>query len=267
MLFNSYEFIFLFLPITFIIFFLIAGHSQKGAVAWMVLASLFFYGWWDYRYVPLLLGSILFNYFIGTRIEAAVRKKAWLMAGIAGNLLLLGYFKYARFFIENLNAVFDTGLMVPQVILPLGISFFTFTQSAYLIDAYRGETKRDNIFTYLEFVTVFPHLIAGPIISHREMMPQFKLAENYKINYQNIAWGLTLFIMGLFKKVVIADGFAPWVNNVFSRVDSLTTIEAWIGAVGYSFQLYFDFSGYSEMAIGLAMMFNLRFPVNFNSPY
>lgn len=216
----------------------------------------------------LLFSSICVNYWIGGRIRRGNKCKCWLMVGIIGNLAMLGYFKYTGFFLSTVNtlagsAVFD----VPHIILPLGISFFTFTQTAYLVEEYRGEAEAHSFLTYCEFVTIFPHLIAGPIIRHRDMLPQFTDAKNYIINHKNIAMGLTLFAMGLFKKTVIADYLSPWVGEIFSQADSLTFLEAWIGALSYTFQLYFDFSGYSEMAIGLGLMFNLRFPVNFNSPY
>ena len=204
LLFNSYEFIFLFLPITFLLFFAGAKHGgSKTATFWLTAASFFFYGWWDYRYVPLLFGSICFNYFIGRRIEAAARGKGWLVLGIAGNLLLLGGFKYTGFFLETANSLAGRVMFnVPQIVLPLGISFFTFTQSAYLVDIYRRETKNEGFLTYCEFVTIFPHLIAGPIISHKKMMPQFTDARNFVINWENLARGICLFTMGLFKKVV-----------------------------------------------------------------
>ncbi len=269
MLFNSYEFIFLFLPITFILFFVLAKRSGlRAATFWLTAASFFLYGWWDWHYVPLLFASICFNFYVGGRIRSDSQRKAWLLAGIVGNLVLLGYFKYTGFFLSTVNmlvrdAVFD----VPHIVLPLGISFFTFTQTAYLVEEYRGETAAHSFLTYCEFVTIFPHLIAGPIIRHRDMLPQFTDEKNFAVDYKNIAYGLTLFAMGLFKKTVIADSLSPWAGEVFSRPDSLTFLEAWIGALSYTFQLYFDFSGYSEMAIGLGLMFNLRFPVNFNSPY
>lgn len=269
MLFNSYEFIFLFLPITFFVFFAVAKHSGiKAATFWLTAASFFFYGWWDYRYVPLLFASICFNYFIGRRIEASTRGKGWLGLGIVGNLSLLGIFKYTGFFLETVNTVAGSPIFhVPQIVLPLGISFFTFTQTAYLVDLYRRETKNQGFLTYCEFVTIFPHLIAGPIINHREMMPQFTAAKNFVIDYRNVATGICLFAMGLLKKVAIADKLSPWVADAFARADSLTFLEAWVGALSYTFQLYFDFSGYSEMAIGLGLMFNLTLPTNFNSPY
>lgn len=267
MLFNSYEFIFLFLPITFFGFFWLGRLPQKNyATFWLVLASFAFYGYWDYRYVPLLFASILFNYLVGQRIEQT-HAKSWLIFGIVINVILLGYFKYTDFFLTTANDVVGTSFDLPHIVLPLGISFFTFTQTGYLIDAYRGEARNHSFVTYCEFVTIFPHLIAGPILNHKDMMPQFVAERTFRIDYHNVALGLTIFIMGLFKKVVIADRLSPWVADVFSHTDTITLLEAWIGALAYTFQLYFDFSGYSEMAIGLGLMLNLKLPVNFNSPY
>ena len=268
MLFNSYEFLLVYLPIVFIVYFWFGRKSDTWARIWMVAASFFFYGWWDYQYVPLLLASITFNYFVGCRLEETSRSKTWLCFGITVNFILLGIYKYTGFFLQNVNDLMGAAFFnVPEIVLPLGISFFTFTQTAYLIDAYRGETKNGSFLAYCEFVTVFPHLIAGPIINHRKMIPQFLTKENFCINYDNIAYGLTLISFGLFKKVIIADRIAEYVNNIFAQPDNLTLPEAWIGAVGYTLQLYFDFSGYSEVAVGLARMFNLHFPVNFDSPY
>lgn len=269
LLFNSYEFIFLFLPLTFAGFFTLGHKGQKSlATLWLVLASFFFYGYWDVRYVPLLFGSISFNYLVGRHLEKQNGHKGWLWLGIVVNVLLLGYFKYTDFFLGTVNELAGESLFdLPHIVLPLGISFFTFTQTAYLVDAYRGEAKNESFLTYLEFVTIFPHLIAGPIINHKEMIPQFVADKTFRINYENIALGLTIFTFGLFKKVVIADKLAIWANGAFSHANSLTCVEAWVGALGYTLQLYFDFSGYSEMAIGLALLFNLKMPVNFNSPY
>lgn len=268
MLFNSYEFIFLFLPIAILGFFGIARWSHRAATAWLVVASLFFYGWWDWHYVPLLMSSIVWNYFIGCRLERQPGRRGWLILGITVNLALLGYFKYTDFFLGTVNALAGADVFsLPHIVLPLGISFFTFTQTAYIIDAYRGETVGDSFLTYCEFVTIFPHLIAGPIINHKDMMPQFTAERTFRLDYSNLSMGLTLFAMGLFKKVVIADWLSPIVGDVFTHADSVSLIEAWIGALGYTLQLYFDFSGYSEMAIGLGLMLNLRFPVNFDSPY
>lgn len=297
MLFNSFAFIFLFLPVTVAGFFLLGRWAPKSAAtAWLVLASLFFYGYWDVRYVPLLLASVFFNYLVGRQIEklaarvpsplpkrgetprafppgspeAALlrRKKLWLFFGIAGNVALLGYFKYTDFFLGSLNALLgEQAFSLPQIVLPLGISFYTFTQTAYLVDAYRGEARNRSLLTYLEFVTIFPHLIAGPIINHKQMIPQFVAASTFSVHWENMAQGLTLFSFGLFKKVVLADSFSPWVAEAFSHADGLTCLEAWIGTLSYTFQLYFDFSGYSEMAMGLGLLLNLRLPQNFDSPY
>lgn len=267
MLFNSYEFIFLFLPVAVIIYFTLVKYQLlQAGIWWLVLISLFFYGYWDINYVPLLLLSIIFNYLVGQSIEKKPRRSI-LTVGIIGDLLLLGYYKYLGFFITTYNEASGYHLNVPEIILPLGISFFTFTQIAYLVEAYRGETKNYSFITYCLFVTIFPHLIAGPILNHKQMVEQFINPKNFSIDYKNLSLGYSLFIMGLFKKVVIADNIAPFVNIVFSHTADLTFMEAWIGAIGYTLQLYFDFSGYSEMALGLAMMFNFKFPVNFNSPY
>ena len=269
MLFNSYGFIFLYLPVTVLIFFLLGKcRNKQWAIGWLVLASFVFYGYWDMRYVPLLFGSICFNYIIGRALEQHNGQKLWLAVGIIVNICLLGYFKYTDFFLGTVNGLAGENLFdLPHIVLPLGISFFTFTQTAYLVDAYRGEAKNHSFLTYCEFVTIFPHLIAGPIINHKKMIPQFVAVETFKLNYRNMALGITVFAMGLAKKVLVADRLAPWVNEVFSHIDTMTFWQAWVGALGYTFQLYFDFSGYSEMAIGLGLMINLRLPLNFNSPY
>ena len=246
------------------------GYYKKNRMAtlWLVLASFIFYGYLDVKYVPLLFGSITFNYLVGRQLESHSGHKLWLVFGIVVNVLLLGYFKYMDFFLVTVNNVVGADVFdLPHIVLPLGISFFTFTQSAYLVDAYRKEAAPHDFLTYCEFVTIFPHLIAGPIINHKQMLPQFTATETFHINIKNVVLGLSLFVMGLAKKVLIADRLSHIANNVFSRADSLTCLEAWIGAFSYTFQLYFDFSGYSEMAIGLGLMFNLRLPTNFNSPY
>ncbi|MBU2701197.1 alginate O-acetyltransferase complex protein AlgI [Sporomusaceae bacterium BoRhaA] len=267
MLFNSYEFIFVFLPIALLVYFMLAKFKlTKLATVSLVIASLVFYSYWDIRYLPLILGSIAFNYTIGSFIEKT-RNKHLLAFAILANLFLLGYFKYAAFFMQSFNDILGTSLFIPKITLPLGISFFTFTQIAYLVDAYRGETQKYSLLTYSLFVTVFPHLIAGPILYHKDMIPQFSKLKNFVFSQKNMALGISMFSMGLFKKVIIADQLAPWVNVVFNNADKVSFIEAWTGAIGYTLQLYFDFSGYSEMAIGLGLMFNLSLPINFNSPY
>lgn len=274
MLFNSSIFIFAFLPITLLVFYLVGGRGHhRIAISWLVLASLFFYGWWNPAYLGLILSSILVNYAIGVALGspgAVSARKLSLALGIIFNLGLLGYFKYANFFVDNFNTI--TGLHVPldHIVLPLAISFFTFQQIAYLVDAYRGETREYNFLHYCLFVTFFPQLIAGPIVHHKEMLPQFARDLIYRFNYQHIAIGISIFALGLFKKVVIADGIATYATPVFDAAEAgvaLTMLEAWGGALAYTFQLYFDFSGYSDMAIGLARMFGIKLPINFNSPY
>ncbi|MDY0328530.1 MAG: MBOAT family protein [Arcobacteraceae bacterium] len=273
MLFNSYEFIFAFLPVTFLVYFyLLHKRLVTGAKGFLVFASLFFYSWWNIIYLPLILCSMLFNYVIGTSLgktseHRKVTKKQILFVGISGNLLLLGYFKYTDFFISNINLLSDTNFDLLHLALPLAISFFTFQQIAYLVDSYRGETKEYDFLNYALFVTFFPQLIAGPIVHHKEMMPQFASKWNLVKNYRNIALGIFIFSMGLFKKVVIADTFAVWATNGFDNAQTLNLIEAWATSLSYTFQLYFDFSGYTDMAIGAALLFNIKLPINFNSPY
>ncbi len=267
MLFNSYEFIFLFLPLTWGIFFLAAKlRFTRIAIALLVGASIAFYAYWDVRYVPLLAASLLFNYFVGSRIEHTKQKK-WLVFGLTVNLLLLAFFKYTGFFISTINSTAGLDLWVPQIVLPLGISFFTFTQIAFLVDAYRGETDHYSLLDYALFVTVFPHLIAGPILYHKDMLPQFSRLRTFVFSHKNTALGICFFVIGLFKKVIVADTLSPWVKAAFDRPAALSLIDSWIGALAYTFQIYFDFSGYSDMAVGLGLCFNLTLPLNFNSPY
>jgi alginate O-acetyltransferase complex protein AlgI len=273
-LFNSYIFILLYLPIVLSAFFAIGRHSRLLGGLWLFGASLFFYGWWNPASVGLLLSSILFNY--GTGIALARHQHQptmarWILrAGVIANLGLLGYYKYADFFILNINSALGLDTHIASVVLPLGISFFTFTQIAFLVDAYRGEVKETNLIHYGLFITYFPHLIAGPVIHHKEMMPQFAQRATYTLNWACISAGLTIFAIGLLKKVGLADSIAPYVAPVFTASangQALTLVEAWLGALAYTFQLYFDFSGYSDMAIGLSCMFGVKLPLNFNSPY
>lgn len=272
MLFNSYAFIFGFVPITLIVFFALTRFRLvTTATAWLVIASLFFYGYWNVAYLPLLLISIGFNYFIGNKIERAKlpsrQAKVLLSIGICLNLALLGYYKYANFFITSLNQLFNADWRTSEIILPLGISFYTFTQTAYLVDAYRGKTKNSNLLTYSLFVTFFPHLIAGPILDDKDIIPQFDRRRNLVFSQKNMAMGVTLFILGLFKKVIIGDNLSLWVAPIFDHATTVNFLEAWVGALSYTFQLYFDFSGYSDMAIGLGLMLNINLPINFDSPY
>jgi alginate O-acetyltransferase complex protein AlgI len=274
MLFNSYVFIFLFLPVTLIGYFILGRfHLVKAAKIWLLVTSLFFYGYWNPPYLLLMVISIIFNHQIGNAIASVSLKskkaKFLLWTGIAVNLAIISYYKYANFFLSSVNVFFENNLVFKEIFLPLAISFYTFTQIAYLVDAYRGETQENkyDIVTYSLFVVFFPQLIAGPILRHDELIPQLGKIKNYLFSHQNFAYGITLFSLGLAKKVLIADNISPWVSIVFNNADKITFIEAWVGALSYTFQLYFDFSGYSDMAIGLGLMFNIKLPINFNSPY
>lgn len=270
MLFNSPEFILAFLPLSLALYFwLTARRWVAVAKGWLVLASLFFYGWWNPQYLPLILISLLVNFGIGSRLAAHPDRpgRRLLVLGIAFNLGLLAYYKYAGFLIGNLALLTGQPLATPSPLLPLAISFFTFTQIAYLVDSYRGETREYDLMNYALFVTFFPHLIAGPIVHHKEIMPQFAARSNLLLRYRNVAVGLILFAIGLAKKVLIADTLAQWATAGFDQVPSLNFAEAWLTSLSYTFQLYFDFSGYTDMALGAALMFNIRLPINFNSPY
>lgn len=267
MLFNSYEFILVYLPVTLVLYYQLAKRmGNNTAKNFLIFASLCFYSYWDIRNLPILLTSILVNYLFGHFLSKK-RSKILLSTGVAFNLLFLAYFKYTDFILQNINNLMATSFELQNIVLPLGVSFFTFTQTAYLVDVYRGETKEYTKSDYLLFVTIFPHLIAGPILYHKDMIPQFSVADNYKVNYKNLTYGIVWFTIGLVKKVVIADKLAVWANSVFNSTDSLTMLDAWGGSLAYSLQLYFDFSGYSEMAIGLGLLFNYNLPLNFNLPY
>ncbi len=269
MLFNSFHFIFIFLPVTALVFFALARKNHKAAAAWLALASLFFYGWWSVQYIPLLLGSVLFNYGLGWRIghSPQAARFRWLTFAVIANLSLLAYFKYADFYISSVNSLLHTEWPALHIVLPIGISFFTFTQIAFLVDTYQGKVKEYRFVHYLLFVTYFPHLIAGPVLHHKEMMPQFAEKETYQFSYRNFAVGLSIFALGLAKKVLIADSLAPHAVVVFDKTQDPSMLIAWGGVLAYSFQLYFDFSGYSDMAIGLSRLFGIKLPLNFNSPY
>jgi len=336
MLFNSFPFIFIFLPLSFFVYRLLNRFQRAHAsTLWLLLCSLFFYAYWDVRYLPLLLASILFNFLIGQRIASNQEprgKKTMLVIGVVLNILLLGYFKYAHFFLENVNWLlqkqhaqagmwlplglgvliatpiiqklsalsqkkyvllfgalfiamgllyyveampilsgiqwlFENKLHADHIILPIGISFFTFTQIAFLVDVYLKKASEYRFSHYALFVSYYPHLLAGPIIHHAEMMPQFISKRRKVINYRNIYRGLALFTLGLFKKIVMADTFALWANNGYAHVGHLGALQAWATVLSYTFQLYFDFSGYTDMAIGISLLFNIQLPINFNSPY
>jgi alginate O-acetyltransferase complex protein AlgI len=269
MLFNSYPFIFLFLPIALVGYFALGRLGHLAPVIWLALASLAFYAVSNWQFVALLLASIAFNYVVGwlliaRRLSNSLRVIV-LTAGVSGDLVVLGYFKYAGFLVANLDAVFSTSFSV-HVLLPVGISFYTFTQIAFLVDAYKGNVARYALPHYALFVTYFPHLIAGPILHHKDMIPQFEAAESKSPSPHLILCGLMIFAIGLFKKTGMADGIQPLVALAFGPITP-SFDQAWIGALAYTFQLYFDFSGYSDMAIGISLMFGIFLPLNFNSPY
>ena len=274
MLFTQGEFLFIFLPITFAVYFLFARYVEAPAarLIWLTAASLAFYGYWDLRFLPIILISIVFNFLMGVLIASREDSKArgWLFAAaVSANLLALGFFKYTNFAIQIFDAV--TRMQYPSlaIVLPLGISFFTFTQIAYLADVYAGYPYERSFVKYGLFVTYFPHLVAGPILHHREMMPQFGSEASRRISLENVAIGLTIVAIGLFKKSFIADGFGLIANPVFqtAKTAHLHVLDAWAGAFAYSLQIYFDFSGYSDMAIGLSLLFGIRLPFNFDAPY
>lgn len=276
MLFNSYEFLFLFLPLTLIGFFLFARIGSLIAIGWLVLASLFFYAWYNPAYLILILFSMVVNYAFGQLLSATHRQanqpkgRMLLMLGVTLNLCGLAYFKYAGFLVDNFNLLIGGDVRIHNIVLPLAISFFTFQQIAYLVDSHRGLVQEYRLSHYALFVTFFPQLIAGPIVHHREMLPQFMRAETLQPRLENISVGMAIFTIGLFKKTVLADSAANYSSPVFdaaSAGETLTFFEAWGGALSYTMQLYFDFSGYSDMAIGAARLFGVRLPLNFHSPY
>lgn len=278
MLFTAAAFVLLFLPLTLLGFFALARWSHGAAASWLFLASLVFYGVWMPVYVLLLLASIVGNYWVGKRIahargdaaQPARAAKRWMLLGVSANLLLLAYFKYANFFADNLSLLLGQHWHLADVLLPIGISFFSFTQIAFLADAYQKGVREFRFSHYGLFVTYFPHLIAGPVLHHAQMMPQFRDPQTYRLNAANLSAGLTIFVIGLIKKIVLADGIAPYADAVFNPADAglLPSFqESWLGAIAYTLQLYFDFSGYSDMAIGISLMFNVKLPFNFNSPY
>jgi D-alanyl-lipoteichoic acid acyltransferase DltB (MBOAT superfamily) len=271
MRFNSPPFLLIFLPVALVGFVVLGRFGRRSAIGWLALVSIVFYAEWKHAFVLVLLGSILGNFLfsrlIASNQESPRTQNLWLMTGIVANLATLGYFKYL---FPLLNFITHLGVSHHDwgsVVLPLGISFFTFTQLGYLIDLKQGEAEPQTLVNYALFVSFFPHLIAGPILHHKEIMPQFSEERRYGVNRDDFALGLTWFFMGLFKKVMIADVFSPYANSVFDAPANQTIATAWIGALNYMLELYFDFSGYSDMAIGLARMFSIRFPLNFNSPY
>ena len=276
MLFSSIEFLFFFLPIVLIGYLLLRKTTgQKYIYIWLSVTSLFFYCWWDIALSWLIFCSLGFNFLLGRQLIQQTNlqrntRKLLTIAGIIANLTPLFYYKYSSLFIENIGVIIGVDLTLNNIILPLGISFFTFQQITYIIDAYKGQASVYTFFHYATFVTFFPQLIAGPIVHHGEMMSQFDTKTKRIMSLsENLGIGLGIFAIGIFKKVVIADSLGALASPVFfdARSGGIEMVAAWTGALAYTFQLYFDFSGYSDMAIGLARMFGIKLPANFNSPY
>jgi len=275
MLFNSHVFILLFLPLTLAGFFLLGRlKDMRPARLWLLTASLIFYGWWSLTYLGLLLGSMLANYALGRRIgavraSAPGQARALMLLGVAANVGLLAWYKYAIFITDNVAALTGLDFAAGGVVLPLAISFYTFLQIAYLVDARNGRAEHYSFLDYTLFVTFFPHLIAGPIVHHHELIPQFQRPAIYRFQPGEVAAGIAFFAIGLVKKLVIADPVGALATPVFQGAAAVPPglLEAWLGTVAFSVGLYFDFSAYSDMAIGLARMFGVHFPYNFNAPY
>ena len=276
MVFSSDVFLLAFLPTAYLVFLLVRRMGSRQLVlGWLILASLFFYGWWNPSYLGLILISVIANFGLGrtlNRIDPSRRhaRKAVLVTGLVGNLGAIAYYKYAGFFVTAVNDAFGVGFSVGEILLPLAISFFTFQQIAFLVDSYRNETRDYEFLDYCLYVVFFPQLIAGPIVYHREAIPQYQGRRFFSTGSRDFSVGLTMLLIGLAKKVLLADNLAVHANAVFDGVAQGGTVDpltAWTGTLAYTFQLYFDFSGYSDMAIGLARMFGIRLPFNFHSPY
>ncbi len=271
MLFNSYIFVLLFLPLTLIgYFFLNRFHLKKPAMFFLFGMSLWFYGYFYPGYLIILLSGIFINYLfykLMDKTEKHLKRKALMITAVSINIALLFYFKYFDFFISNMNSIFKSNLPLQNILLPLGISFFTFQQISFIVDAYKKETPKYSFIDYACFVAFFPQLIAGPIVMHKKLIPQF--ADNSKKTFQweNMSRGIYMFVLGLSKKVLLADTLGKAVNWGFASIDYLNSTDVIIIMLSYTLQIYFDFSGYCDMAIGIARMFNIELPLNFNSPY
>lgn len=269
MLFNSALFLLAFLPVVVLGYYGWRAHARyTAAEVWLLAWSLVFYASWELQNLPLLIVSLTLNYAVGQHLRRCPRR-GWLVAGIAFNLGLLGFYKYADFFLGEVNRLVAAPFPLLGVALPLGLSFITFQQVAYLVDSYRGQASSEtSLLRYALFVTFFPQLVAGPIVQHREILPQLAaLAGPRPALPVGVATGLFIFCVGLFKKVVIADSVAPWADRAFADATALGFFDAWTAALAYTLQIYFDFSAYSDMAVGLGLLFGVRIPLNFLSPY
>lgn len=275
MIFSTYQFVLIFLPITFCGYFLLQHFKyQTLAKIWLVLASFYFYAQGSPDFFPFFLGSVVGNYLVGNALsklqgqEHRIERGLLFAAGILANVGLLGYYKYTDFFIKNVNFIAGTHIPLQHIILPIGISFFTFQLIAFLVDSFRGETKNYDIIDYLLFITFFPQLIVGPIIHHAEIVPQFEDKKNHRLNFDNVALGIFIFSIGCFKKMMLADPLTTDAQGFFNNVNNhLPFIQSWFHSIEYTVSYYFDLSGYADMAIGLGWMFNIKIPQNFNSPY
>jgi alginate O-acetyltransferase complex protein AlgI len=274
MLFNSYEFIFVFLPVAVAVFFALGNASRQWALRWVIAVSLFFYGWWRPLNILIIAPSVLINFLLSRLLQRLNKQgrrgsaRAVLVFGLAFNVAFLGYFKYSNFLVDAFNDAFGTQMVLARIILPLGISFITFQKIAFLIDVHSGRIDSFTLQDYCLFVLFLPQLIAGPIVHYREMMPQFHAA-SCRFDKDNVSVGLTLFAFGLFKKVFLADSIAPVVRPIYEQAasgSSIALLSAWVAAIGFTLQIYFDFSGYTDMALGIGRMFGIRLPPNFNSP-
>ncbi len=270
MLFNSFEFFLVFLPISLLGYFGLC-HFRMHTIAkiWLIATSLFFYGWWNPKHLYIIGGSIIFNFVISyylIHLKKAETRKLLLIAGIVANCLLLFYYKYVDFFLDNINYLTSSQISLLHIAFPLGISFFTFQQIAFLVDSHKNEVPGYSFIDYSLFVSFFPHLTAGPIDHHKKLIPQFQ-DDKSRFDSFNFSKGLYIFFMGLVKKVVVADSFAVLANSGFGNVENLGFMDSWITSISYSIQLYFDFSGYSDMALGIALLFNISIAINFDSPY
>jgi D-alanyl-lipoteichoic acid acyltransferase DltB (MBOAT superfamily) len=272
MVFSSFQFVLAFLPLGVMVFMLLQANGHVRASSyWLIAASLFFYGWWNYHYLVLPLGSVVFNYWLGKKLLAGKGGgKNLLIFGLIANLALLGWYKYAGFFAENVVMLTGLPLPVPKIALPLAISFCTFQQVSFLVDCHGGHVQHFDFRRYLLYIVFFSHLIAGPVVRHHELLPQLEAPRDLGTRWHDIAWGVHLFAIGLFKKAVFADlmgGYAYPVFGAAASGASLSLLEAWGGALAYTLQLYFDFSGYADMALGSARMLGVHLPQNFDSPY
>lgn len=275
MIFSTYEFLLIFLPIVFCGYFILHHWKFNNlAKIWLVIASFTFYGIGSPDFFPFFLGSVVGNYIIGTTLgrlqdpSKNTERKLVFAFGVLANVGLLGYYKYTDFFLSNVNRVAGTDFPLQHIILPIGISFFTFQLIAFLVDSYRGETKSYDIIDYLLFITFFPQLIVGPIIHHGEVVPQFEDKKNHKLIFKNVSVGLFIFSIGCAKKMLLADPLTTDAQAFFANInDHLPMIQSWFHSVEYTVSYYFDLSGYADMAIGLGLMFNIHIPQNFNSPY